>query len=527
MGYDTIRDYEWSHIYNRNAEHGCGSYGYEVFTPSDGTGTAVPRNFVISQESGIVNRTVTLAPTGITNAAAAGGTTMVTLTLGGDATGYSIPATGTGSVPSWVTGIAATGAAGTLSVVLTQNTAGPRNTTIIFTPTGGMTGTVVPTNFVISQVAPTNRSVILNPTALGGVAAAGETRMVSVTLAGDATGYSIPASGMPDGPPSWVTGIATTGAAGTLSVVVGENTGEARSTTITFTPTGGSVGLLITSVLTISQLAAGAAAQTITLVPNGLTGVAAAGSMTPVMITYGGNADAYTLSGVPSWATVPTTATMGSISVVVNENATSMARNATVVFTPTGGTGTATPTNFVISQVAAGAAGQTITFDPTEFSSVASTAGTIEVGLTFGGDATGFTVPALGMPGAPPAWVTVPAMVDDMNNLELSILANPTTSSRTAMITFTPTGGSGTATPTTLNITQLGDVPSGPHVVLTPNMLIDIPAAGAMRTVMFMLGGGATGLSLPMTGEEGALPSWVTITSMTATQVVLTIGAND
>ena len=57
-------------------------------------------------------------------------------------------------------------------------------------------------------------------------------------------------------------------------------------------------------------------------------------------------------------------------------------------------------------------------------------------------------------------------------------------------------------------------------------MLLDVPAAETMRTVMFMLGGGATGLSLPMTGAEGALPSWVTITSMTTSQVVLTIGAN-
>ena len=41
----------------------------------------------------------------------------------------------------------------------------------------------------------------------------------------------------------------------------------------------------------ISQLAVGvAAAQTITLVPDALTGVAAAGSTTPVMITYGGDA---------------------------------------------------------------------------------------------------------------------------------------------------------------------------------------------------------------------------------------------
>ena len=490
------------------------------FTATGGTmGVARTTVFAIDQLAP-TPQTVDLTPTSLSGIAATGSTEMVMVALGGDATGYSVPASGTGSVPSWVTGIAATGMAGALSVVVMPNTGAARMATIVFTPTGGSVGIVTPTNFVISQAAPP-RTVTLAPTGLTDVVAAGSTTMVALTLGGDATGYSVPASGM-GAPPSWVTGIAATGMAGTLSIMVAENTGVARMATIVFTPTGGSVGTVVPTNFVINQLAA---PQTIMLVPDALTGVAAAGSTTPVMITYGGDADAYTLSGVPDWATVPATATAGSISIMVNEN-TGVARNATVVFTPTGGTGTATPTNFMISQLAAGAAAQTITFDPTEFPSVASAEGTIEVGVMFGGGATGFTVPALGMPGAAPAWVTVPPMVDAMNDLELSILANSATSSRMAMITFTPTGGSGTATPTTLNITQQGSLPSGPHVILTPNMLIDVPATETMRTVMFMLGGGATGLSLPMTGEEGALPDWVTITSMTTTEVVLTIGAN-
>ena len=290
-----------------------------VFTPTGGmTGTVTPTNFVINQLAP-TPRTVDLTPTSLSGIAATGSTEMVMVALGGDATGYSVPASGTGSVPSWVTGIAATGMAGTISMVVMPNTGTTRMATIVFTPTGGMTGTVTPTNFTISQLgAPVNRIVTLAPNPLVGVAGAGSTEMVALTLGGGATGYSVPASGMTGAPPSWVTGIATTGMAGTLSVMVGANTGAAREATIVFTPTGGMTGAVVTTNFVIRQLAAPAAAQTITLLPDGLTGVAAAGSTTPVMITYGGDADAYTLSGVPDWATVPTTATMGSISVVVN-----------------------------------------------------------------------------------------------------------------------------------------------------------------------------------------------------------------
>ena len=123
---------------------------------------------------------------------------------------------------------------GSISIMVDANTGGVRNATVDFTPTGG-SGPVVTTSFNISQAAdPTARTVRLSPGSLFGVVAAGATHMVSVTLGGDATGFSVPASGMTGAPPSWVT-MPTTGMAGSISIMVAENTGAARRATLTFT----------------------------------------------------------------------------------------------------------------------------------------------------------------------------------------------------------------------------------------------------------------------------------------------------
>ena len=110
----------------------------------------------------------------------------------------------------------------------------------------------------------------------------------------------------------------------------------------------------------------------------------------------------------------------------------------------------------------------------------------------------------------------------------ITLAANPTTSARNAMITFTPTGGTGTATPTTLSIGQLGLMPTGPHVTLTPSVENNVPAAGGMRTVVLEFRGGATGYTVPTTGE-GAAQSWVTgipARGTMAGNLVLTVAAN-
>ena len=500
-----------------------------TFTPTGGAvGTVVPTTFVINQV-GATDRTITLTPDGLPAVPSAGSTEVVMVGLGGDATGFSVPASGMlNAPPSWVTGIPTTGMGGSLSIVVMPNMGAARMASVTFTPTGG-TGTAVPTTFVINQVASTDRTITLTPDALPAVPAAGSTEMVMVVLGGDATGFSVPAAEMPNAPPSWVTGIPTTGMGGSLSIMVAENMGAARRASVTFTPTGGT-GTAVPTTFVINQ--AGATDRTITLTPTSLSDIAATGSTEVVMVVLGGDAAGFSVpaagmpNGPPFWVTgIPTTGMGGSLSIVVMPNR-GTARSATLTFTPTGGTGTAVPTTFAINQLAAGAAPQTITFDPTEFSSVAATAGMIEVGVMFGGGATGFTVPMTG-PGAPPDWVTVPAMVDDMDDLNISVLANPTTSSRTAMIAFTPTGGMGTATPTTLNITQLGAAPPAQTIVLDPTSFDDVPAAGGMRTAGVTLGGGATGYTVPATGE-GAAPSWVTGIPATgmAGMVTITLAAN-
>ena len=78
----------------------------------------------------------------------------------------------------------------------------------------------------------------------------------------------------------------------------------------------------------------------------------------------------------------------------------------------------------------------------------------------------------------------VPTMVDAMDSIQITIMANTASSSRTAIITFAPTGGMGTRTDATLTITQLGTAPAAQTIVLDPTSLDDVPAAETMRTVM-------------------------------------------
>ena len=474
-----------------------------------GMGTAIPVILIVNQQAA-TPQTITFAPTELTNVASTGGMRTVGVMFGGGATGFTVPSSGTGAPPSWVTVPAMVDAMDDLEITIMANaTTSVRSATIIFTPTGGG-GTATTTSFTISQLgtAPANRTLTLAPTSLSDIAAVGATQAVTVTLGGDATGYSVPASGT-GSVPSWVTGIPTTGLAGSLSIMVQANTGTARMATVTFTPTGGATGTVVPTNFTINQLAV---PQTITFAPTELTNVASTGGMRTVGVMFGGGATGFTVpsSGTgspPSWVTVPAMVdAMNDLEITILANTGTSPRSATIIFTPTGGGGTATPASFTINQQAIP---QTITLTPNELDGVLSAGEMRTVGVMFGGGATGFTVPSSGT-GAPPSWVTVPAMVDAMDDLEITIMENTTTSTRSAMIIFTPTGGSGMATPASFTINQQA-IPQ--TITLTPNELDDVLAAGEMRTVGVMFGGGATGFTVPSSGT-GAPPSWVTVPAM-------------
>ena len=366
----------------------------DTFVPADAVGltdlAGNPRLAGSSVDAGayeLISPAIVLAPTSMSDIAAAGETRMVTVTLGGDATGFSVPASGTGAPPSWVT-MPATGMAGSISITIMPNTGGARRATVTFTPTGG-TGTATPTNFLISQLRAGQR-VTLNPRSISAVAA-GVTQAVAVTYAGGATGYTV------EGAPPWVTVPATT-TGGNISIRIEANTGGPRTARVTLTPTGGT-GTAIPFTLTIGQVG-GIVSRTLALVPASLSGIAAAGETRMVAVTYTGDRVAgYTFSGAPAWVTVSATATDGNISIMIEAN-TGAPRTATITFTPTGGSGLARNTTFTLCQLAA-SANRTITLVPNPLVDVPAAGSTTRVMLTLGRDATGYSVPASGT-GAPP-----------------------------------------------------------------------------------------------------------------------------
>ena len=217
--------------------------------------------------------------------------------------------------------------------------------------------------------------------------------------------------------------------------------------------------------------------------------------------------------GAPaSWLTVPSAVTMSggqnqlAITVVANTGASE--RSSMIVFTPTGGAGTASPTTLTITQAPAS---PRIVFDPATPADVAVVGGMVGLTVTFEGGATGFSVPTSGE-GAPASWLTVPSavtMAGGQNRLVITVTENTGASDRSSMIVFTPTGGTGTATPTTLTITQLGTA-LRPSIVFAPAMPADVVSGGGMVTLTVTFGGGATGFSVPTSGE-GAPASWLTV----------------
>ena len=479
-----------------------------AFSTTSTMGGEIPaRDSLFLRQMASVPQTVGLTPDNLMDVPAVGGTRTVMLTLGGGATSYM-----TSGAADWVT-VPATGMAGEVSLNLDANTTtSARQSMVTFTPTGGI-GPATPTTLMINQLG-VGPSVTLTPPSLDDVPAMGGIRTVMLTLGGDATGYTT--SGAAD----WVT-VPAMGMAGEVSLTLDANTTtSARQSMVIFTPTGGT-GEATTATLMISQLGALPAGPSVTLTPSSVDDVPAMGGTRTVMLTLGGDATGYTTSGAADWVTVPAMGMAGEVSLTLDANMSTSARQSTVTFTPTGGTGEATTATLMISQLGALPAGPSVTLTPSSLDDVPAMGGIRTVMLTLGGGATGYTTSG----GAD--WVTVPAM-GMAGEVSLTLDANTATSARQSRVTFTPTGGTGEATTATLMISQLGTLPSGPRVTLSPDRITGIPALGGMRRVTATFTGGANGYTVPMTGI-GAPASWVTVPAMatSSTGVLnITIEAN-
>ena len=355
-------------------------------------------------------------------------------------------------------------------------------------------------------------SVTTIPEMLTDLPSSGGTLTAIVTLSGGATGYRV------DLARARFTTSSTPGGMGDARITLTYERNARtlpREDTVIFVPVG-SASRAFPDTLFLSQLGFIPTGQSVTLDPNRLENVPAAGDMRTISVTFGRGATGYTTSGVPDWVSVPAMTTDGNLVITINENTTTLVRTGEVVFTPTGGEGDALEDRLFISQQAAP---QMISLSPDNLMDVPGAGATRTISVTLSGGATGYTTSGAA------DWVTVPAM-GMSGDLMITLEMNASRRVRTNEVIFTPTGGMGEAIPATLTISQLGTMPTGPAVTLEPNTLSNVPAAGAMRTIRVMLSGGATGYSIPESGRF-APASWVTVPTMaTDGTIVITIGEN-
>ena len=342
-----------------------------IFTSSGG-GPAVTQTLVITQEAAVLP-SITISGTRITppvdpatnytyNAVAEGVTLTVDVTLAGGAETWTAtitdnfgfvtldPATGGNDVDAGF-------------VIAENTTANQRTATVTFTTSGGgdaATQTLLITQLAAGQSLPTlalsgtgiTEPVSPDPNYTANAVAAGATLTVDVTLT-DATGWEVTITG------AFVTSALTTGGNDDDAVltIAGNTTTAERTATVTFVGTGGSVE--VTQTLMITQAAA---------VPPTLT-ISSTGITEPVSpaTNYTADADAagktltvdVTLTDATGWAvtitgtfvtSAPTAGGNDDDAVLtIAENTTTAERTATIIFTSTGGVGTATQT-LVITQ---------------------------------------------------------------------------------------------------------------------------------------------------------------------------------
>ena len=295
---------------------------------------------------------------------------------------------------------------------------------------------------------------------------------VSVVLGGLADDYTVNLDKATFTTSSVVGGVRTLSYSANMTTSV-------RRDTVAFSTTGGE-GIARDS-LFLRQMASLSPMQTVGLTPDNLMDIPAVGGTRTVMLTLGGGATSYMTSGAADWVTVPAMGMAGEVSLTLDANTATSARQSTVTFTPTGGTDPATPTTLMISQLGTLPSGPSVTLSPDRITGIPVSGGMRSVTATFTGGANGYTVPMTGI-GAPASWVTVPAMATSTGVLNITLEANTMTTERKDTVIFTPTGGMGTALDDSLFITQLGTASVAISVTSVPTDLSRLPAAGGRVT---------------------------------------------
>ena len=463
-----------------------------TFTTAGGTGTAATAMVTITQGVAGAPTLLLTSPSTVPLAHDVDAAQTITFTVG-DATGWTSEITGNdfitlsdddGNVPGDITVTATPSGA---------NTGVERSAVITFTTSGGIGDPATAVVTITQGGAP--------PTLL-------LTSDATVTLDHDVTDAQTIRFTVGGGASDWTSGMsgddfimlsddgATTGDVVVTATLSGANAGVERSTMITFTTMGGT-GDAATATVTITQ---SAAPPTLLLTSDAIVTLDHSVTMAQtISFTVGGGASGWTssMSGENFIILANDGATTGDVVVTATLSGanTGVERSTMITFTTMGGTGDAATATVTITQSAApptllltSDAIVTLDHDVTDAQTIRFTVGGGASGWTSSMSGDDFIM--LSDDGATTGDVVVTATLSGANaGVE-----------RSAVITFTTMGGTGVAEDTTVMITQSAAPPS--LVLTSPSTVTLAHDVVVAQTIRFTVGGGASGWTSSMSGDD-------------------------
>ena len=326
-----------------------------------------------------------------------------------------------------------------------------------------------------------------------------------------------------------------TGQRRTQVIAFTENTGVARTADVTFTSSGGGDAFVLDvrfvqlgAAPTLTATTASTTATDITAIPAAVSG--GTGTITGT-ISLGGGAEGWKAvvedEGGFFAGVEPLTGDLATTTFVATYNANvGVERVAKIILTSTGRTGTQATRELVFTQNGAAPLITEITAQntedgefPVDFAHAteklsAEATGTVSATIVLSGGASGFSVAKTGDDSDAFITSVTPASGDRTDNVSIVYTAN-TGAERSATLTFTTTGGVGTAVEGTLVLTQLAAAPAIAGVA-TQNKVgsasaVDFAhateklAAASTGTILatITLGGSATGWEAAKDGDVG------------------------
>ena len=259
-----------------------------------------------------------------------------------------------------------------LKITYTQNAdAALREGVVTLTATGG-SGTAESVALTITQLGTGPNVVVRAPVGEDflSLPAAGGTITATVALTGGATDWTAVAS--TSNPADFLTVGTKDLTNGMHPIAYAENTGVARTGTVTFTTVGGTGGPTARTIDfrqegALPTITVSTDVPDITMIPAVPTGGGATGTITAT-ITLGGGAEGWTATKsdddsdafISSFLPASGDATELSLAITYSTN-TGVKRTATITLTTVGGTGSPATTDLVITQLAAAVVGPSVT----------------------------------------------------------------------------------------------------------------------------------------------------------------------